>query len=286
MPSEADINSRHHLSSFLLLSLAWSCQENVAVGDKLSQAERDYLGEIGVRRCVSQSDKTFETFEETSNEKMLDLEAGKAWRYDYKKDSTVVETSYIYVWKVDPPNVYFRVRLNNAGTVSNQFWKFDTSTNIDMLRNLQEKLCAKTLTLTVGTSAMTAVIETDRTREDSDFLVETTTDYRLSSNFPVYFADLNFKRKKSFYDNDGKFKKSETYDYSLTAISDVTQPTSYTDAAIVNRSYCVPSFTTATGSDTRDNYAFPFTEKCETADLGTVDANADSSPDFDPKNEL
>jgi hypothetical protein len=268
------------------LFLALSCEEKVGMGDKLSQADRDYLAQIGSRRCISESDRTFETFEETSNEKILAFVAGKAWRYEYKKDSTVVETSYIYVWKVDPPNVYFRVRLNNAGTVSNQFWKFDTSGNVDMIRNIQEKNCAKSLKVTVGTSAMTAVVETDRTREDSDTLVETSTDFRFSSSFPVYFADLNLMRKKSFYDNDGKFKKTETYDYTLTAISDVTQPSVYTDASIVNRSYCVPRYTTATGADTRDNYAFPFEENCGTSDVGTVDANADATPDFDPANEL
>ncbi len=252
----------------------------------MTQAERDYLAQIGVRRCISASDDAFKTFEETSNEKMLDFEAGKAWKYEYKKDSTVVETSYIYVWKVDPPNVYFRVRLNNAGTVSNQFWKFDTSGNADMLRNIQEKHCAKTLTVTVGSSAMKVVIETDRTREDSDNLVENSTDYRFSSSFPVYFADLNLKRTKKYYDNDGKLKKTETYDYSLTAISDVTQPADYTDASIVNRTYCVPRYTTATGADTLDNYAFPLEENCETSDVGTVDANADATPDFAPASEL
>jgi hypothetical protein len=256
------------------------------MGDKLTQAERDYLRTRASQKCISETNNTFKSFEDASIQRLRAYDTGKAWRYDYKKDTTVVETSYVYVWRVDPPFVYFRVRLNNAGTVSNQFWKFDLDANTDMIRNLQEQSCAKTLTLSLGTTAMTALNKTSRVREDASTLAESSTDHRLSTSFPAYFAALNLKRTKKLYDNNGKLTKTEVYDYTLTGIADVDQPSSYTDSAIVNRSYCVPEFTSATGSDTRDNFVFPFESVCETNDAGTVDANGDGTPDFEPATEL
>lgn len=269
--------------SFLLLS---SCQEELQKGSELSDAELAYLRARAAAKCVSESNADFSDFEDSSNSTMLNSERTNTWKLEYKKDNTIIETSYIYVWKVSSPFVYYRIKLNESGVVKNQFLKVDTTTNDEMMRNLQEQDCAKTLDVSVGPSSMVVNIDTALATEDSTTLVKYEKDYRLVTSYPAYFSSLNRKITKKSYNNDEVLQKTEIYDYVFTNISNTTLPDTYNDASITNAEYCVVTNTTAVLPDTLDNYTFPFTLTCTTSDTNGPDGDGDSVEDFDPVTEL
>lgn len=260
-----------------------SCEETVSGGNKLSQNELDYLRQRATAECIAGSNKRFQDLAKASNDNMLNYVRENTWKYEYKKDSTVIETSHIYVWKVSPPSVYFRIRLSESGTVKNRFVKVDTSSNEDMMRNLQVQLCNKTLNVT-GTSILNVKIETPKEREDADTLVDTVSNYTVSTAYPTFFSTMNYKKTKKSYNNKEVLQKTEVFEYGLTKISNTAQPASHMDPSIPNREYCVVKYADPTPPSTLDVYQFPFPLKCETS--GPVDGNGDGTPDFDPDNEL
>lgn len=280
------INSKLVLVSLTGLMLLASCEERISQGDRLSADELTYLRERAALQCLSLSNKTYENIEKASNDNMLSFVRGNTWKYEYKIDNTIIgsKTSHIYVWKVSPPHVYFRMKLSDDGGIKNRFLKVDTLTNIDMFRNLQEKTCGKTLNAT-GSSPLNVKLEVLNQREDADTVSDTTTDYKISSLYPAYFGAINYKKTKKTYNNDDVLQKTEVFEYIFTRISDTTQPASYDDNVnIPNREFCVVKYADPTPPKTRDEYAFPFELECKTS--GTVDGNGDGTPDFDPAAEL
>jgi hypothetical protein len=189
-------------------------------------------------------------------------------------ENNVQETSYLYVWKVSPPYVYFRLKLTKAGVDSNEFVKMDTSTNSDMIRNLQKRSCAKTLEIT-GTTSLSVRILGSRDRVDNDTQTETETTYRITSDYPAFFGSLNQKRVKKTLNNSGTVTKTENFDYVISSNANTTQPDLYTDSTIKNPKFCVMKGSAPVPPETLDVYAFPFVLDCE----------ADVS-DFDPSVEL
>jgi hypothetical protein len=286
----AAINSKvsFFLILFSLLSFT-ACEEQVEKGDELSDSAREFLRRRAALKCINGSNGTVEEFYENSNEKLMDYERADSWEFKYSKGTTEVDTSHIYVWKVTSTHVYFRLRLEEGGTTTNYFLKMDTTTNMDMIRNLQRDKCNKDLTLNFSSSKMTANIESPRINEDADTESESEVDYRIESQYPAFFGALNRKKTKRFYDkdDDDTVKKTETYDYVFKRISDVTQPATFTDSTISNRRYCVvPSVVDPDGSSLR-KYAFPFVlNNCVTSDTVGPDADGDTVPDFDPSAEL
>lgn len=280
------INSKIFIVSILSLLLLYSCQEELQKGGDLSASELAYIRARAAAKCVSESNTDFSDYEDSSNSTMLNSERTNTWKLEYKKDNTVIETSYIYVWKVSSPYVYYRVKLTEAGVVKNQFLKVDTTTNNEMMRNLQEQDCAKTLDVSVGPSSMTVNIDTALATEDATTLVQYEKDYRLVTSYPAYFASLNRKITKKSYNTDEVLQKTEVYDYVFTNSSDTAQPDVYNDTSITNIEYCVISNTTAVLPDTLDNYSFPFTLTCTASDTNGPDGNSDSVEDFDAATEL
>lgn len=290
MPLVADINfNMKILNAFILLSMSLTfvaCNENIAAGDKLTAAERQFLRDRAAAKCIAASDSSYRELETASNNNMLAFERNQTWKYEYKKDSTIIETSYLYVWKVSPPHVYFRLSITEGVTTTNKFIKLDTSSNIDMFRAFQQKGCAKTLTVT-GSSSRNANIEVARSRVDTETLTESETDYRIVSTYPAYFANLNKLLTKRTLNNSEAVTKTEKYDYTISTNAAAVQPLLYTDATITNKTYCVVKFTAPLPSSSYDTYAFPFDEACTaTPDANNPDANADSVADFDPATEL
>jgi hypothetical protein len=280
------INSKLFTVSILSLLLLISCQEELQKGSDLSDSELDYIRARAAAKCVSESNTDFSDFEDSSNSVMLNSERENTWKLEYKKDNTVIETSYIYVWKVSSPFVYYRIKLTEAGVVKNQFLKVDTTTNDEMMRNLQEQDCAKTLDVAVGPSSMTVNVDSGLATEDSSTLAKYEKDYRLITSYPAYFGSLNRKITKKSYNNSEVLQKTEVFDYVFTNTSDTTLPDTYNDASIVNAEYCVVTNTTAVLPDTLDNYTFPFTLTCTTSDTAGPDGNGDTVEDFDPATEL
>jgi hypothetical protein len=280
------INSKLFSVSILSLFFLISCQEELQKGSDLSASELAYIRARAAAKCVSESNTDFSDFEDSSNSTMLGSDRNTTWMFEYKKDSTVIETSYIFVWKVSSPYVYYRIKLNESGVVKNQFLKVDTTTNNEMMRNLQEQDCAKTLDVSVGPSSMTVNIDTALATEDATTLVKYEKDYRLVTSYPAYFGSVNRKITKKSYNTDEVLQKTEVYDYVFSSSSDTTQPDNYNDASIINAEYCVVTNTTAVLPDTLDNYTFPFTLTCTTSDTNGPDGNGDSVEDFDPITEL
>lgn len=269
-------------STFLFLSLALissACEKQISKGDELTQAERDYLRQRAALKCIEQTNSDYKSFERSTNDTMLGLERNQTWKYEYKKDNVVVETSYLYVWKVSPPHVYFRLRITEEGSTTNKFYKFDTSSNIDMIRNLQKKRCDKSLDISDSSNSISVRIEEARTRIDDENLSEGEIDYRIPNTYPPFFGNLNRKKTVRTLDNDEKVTKTETFDYVFSTNASTTQPTSYTDPSIVNRKFCIPTFTNPVPPATLNVYDFPFKEQCSATG---PDANGDSIPDFDP----
>lgn len=277
------INSKLLLVPLTGLLLLASCEERVSQGDRLTGAELEYLRDRASKQCISASNKTYENIEKASNDNMLSFVRENTWKYEYKKDNTVIETSYVYVWKVTPPAVYFRMKLTDAGFTKNRFLKVDTLANIDMFRNLQEKSCNKTLSVS-GTSVLRVKTESLNQREDADTVADIINDYTISSAYPAYFGVMNLTKSKKFYNNDDVLQKTEVFENSFTRVSNTVQPAVYTDPSIINREFCVVKYSDPTPPKTRDDYVFPFDVKCETS--GTVDGNGDGTPDFDPVAEL
>ncbi len=277
------------------LSLLTSCEERLQKGESLTQAELDYLRAREAAKCISESDASFESFEETTNDRLASYSLGKTWSMVYSKDGTEVETSYLYVWRVDGSILYLRYKVMEEGTLKNKFIKIDTGDNTDMLRNLQEKYCARSFdSFGLGSSALTIVDnKNSRVFESTDNYVENDYEYKFTSSDPVYFGAINYIRTKNTFKNttDTTATKTEKYSYIVTDIgSTTTQPTSYTDSSITNRFYCGVTYSTPVSPDTRNDYAFPFTLKCSSTsanqDSATLDINGDGIVDFAPAAEL
>jgi hypothetical protein len=286
LPWAVVINSKIFILTILSLLIISSCQEELQKGSELSASELAYIRARAAAKCVAESNTDFSDYEDSSNSVMMNSERGNTWKLEYKKDNTVIDTSYIYVWKVSSPFVYYRIKLTESGVVKNQFLKVDTTTNDEMMRNLQEQDCAKTLDVAVGPSSMTVNVDTGLATEDSSTLVKYERDYRLITSYPAYFGSLNRKITKKSYNNDEELQKTEVFDYVFTNTSDTTLPDTYNDASIINAEYCVVTNTTAVLPDTLDNYTFPFSLTCSTSDTNGPDGNGDTVEDFDPATEL
>lgn len=275
----AAINSRF-TSGFILLSLLAfaGCEETVEKGKSLTEQERLYLRERAAKKCIENSDRDIEKFYKNSNNRMLDYERGDTWELKYSKGDAEVDTSYAYVWKVSPPNVYFRLRMVEGGTTTNRFLKLDTTANEEMVRNIQKNVCNKTLSSSISSSRMNINIKEARISEDSKTESKSEVDYRVESQYPAYFGVLNRKKTKRYYDkkDENKVTKTETFEYTVKRIADVNQPANYTDGTITKREYCVVKFT----ADTPLNiYAFPFALDC-------TDSDTAGPAGFDPAAEL
>ncbi len=280
------INSKILILTILSLFVVSSCQEELQKGSELSASELAYIRARAAAKCVAESNTDFSDYEDSSNSVMMNSERGNTWKLEYKKDNTLIDTSYIYVWKVTPSSIYYRIKLTESGVVKNQFLKVDTTTNDEMMRNLQEQDCAKTLDVAVGPSSMTVNVDTGLATEDSSTLVKFERDYRLITSYPAYFGSLNRKITKKSYNNDEELQKTEVFDYVFTNTSDTTLPDTYNDASIVNAEYCVVTYSPAVLPDTLDNYTFPFSLTCSASDTNGPDGNGDTVEDYDPATDL
>jgi hypothetical protein len=274
-------------SSLLIMSIV-SCETQVEKGKELTQQELEYLRARAKVKCVADTKNTFKTYYEATNDRMLDMRRNNAWKYEYKKDNTVVDTSYVFVWKVSPPNVYFRLKLTEAGILTNYFFKVTTDNNMDAVLYIQDQICEKKIDLNYNTSTLNLNIDLARTTEDADTESETDNDYRFTTGFPVFFSSYNKKRVKRIYDKGSStVKTTETYDYTLTQVSDVSQPAAYNDGTIVNRKYCMMKSVPPVPPATLDVFALPIdVSNCTTSDSAGPDSNGDGVEDFNPATEL
>lgn len=267
-------------SSLFLLSallLTSACEKTIQAGGDLTDEERRWLAERAAEKCTNDSARSIEDFQEISAESIMDLDRDKAWKYEYKKESSVLETYSISVWNVVPPNIYIRLNIVEGGTTYNKFIKISTTANSDMIKTLQTKKCNKSMTVSMSTTTATGTIEDARIAGDEeDTFIDVKTVYNFKSALPAYFGFLDRVITKKTVDDNDVVKKTDTYTYVITDNDSAPDQTDlYTSYS--NRRYCMVEFT---GTNT---YAFPYTLNCTAVgDETGVDINADGTKDFVP----
>lgn len=286
-PQGAVINSKKFLVLGLFIGLLTSCQESLQRGDSLSDAERQFLRERAAAKCIAASDSDYNELNGNSISSMLNYARGTTWKLEHRQGSTLLSTSFLYVWKVAAPNVYILQKDATTDPVTFRFIKLNTTANTDMFDNIQKKICDKTFEGSVNSSSVTPVIKVARAREDAETLTETDTTYYFASNFPAYFGSVERTRVKRTFDNDGKAKETITNEYKIVEpATTTTLESTYNSVNYPNREYCVVEFTPAVLPATLNVYAFPFDLNCTTSDTNGPDADGDAVEDFDPITEL
>ena len=260
------------LSGLLLIS---ACNETIQAGKDLSAAERAYLAGLARTKCVNDTQADIDDFKADSASNMLNMDRDQSWKY---KDSSSTQDYSISVWKVSAPNIYLRLNIVEDGETKNKFIKITTAANNDMLTLLQTKKCDKLLTLSLDASSAKATVEDAKIPGDvEDTETQLTTVYNFKSAFPAYFGSLDRVKTKKTYNSKGTVTKTDTFTFSITAISNPADQndvhTSYS-----NRFYCMVKYT---GTNT---YDFPFALKCTDSvnDETGVDVNVDGTKDFVP----
>jgi hypothetical protein len=257
-----------HLSLLLAACfLLSSCEEKVAAGDKLTPDERDYLRGLATAKCNEESAADFDDFKALSNDKIEDFTRDMSWKYELKKNGSAdaTETNSISVWKVVPPNIYFRINIMEGTTRYNKFLKLSTTTNSEMIAALLSKKCAKALTMTHSSSSATATIIDKRiTAEEANTFYDITTAYRFNYNFPAYFGVLDNTKTQKTVNAKDVVTKTDTFVYSITAVaSPAVQNNLYVYYS--NRKYCVVKFT----AGSPNIYAYPYLLDCTEVDATT-----------------
>lgn len=275
-----------HKSLLLLLPILFSvvsCEEKVAIGDKLSESEREYLRARASKKCLEESESTYKNIVNTTLSNLRNAQRGQTYKLEYLKDNTVLDTFQVYVWKVTASDVFYRIKMIEGTNLVNKFIKISLSHNTDMIRGLQSKNCDKKLNVSGSSTLSVTPPEAPRILTDTDEWSRYSNTYSFNPIFPVYMGMLNKVQKQEISTTQtGAFTKTISYEYRLsTTVTTTTLPTAYNDASIVNPQYCMPKFTAGTPT----TYSFPFDIKCEQTDVA-VDANGDGTPDFAPYAEL
>lgn len=258
----------------MLLSV--SCkEETIRAFNELTPGEQEAIRQRRELKCLEDSKRDYEDFAALSNEKMVDMLRHQSWKYEYKKDNTVIETSYISVWNVTGSVAYFLLTLTEGGSTTNRFLKINTTTNSELIADLRVKKCAKTLTVSDGTTSASAKIEEAQGSDDSETYYKPIVTYTFDFNLPGYFGVRKLKREKKIYkESDDTLSKTEVYEYVMTGR---TSPPnlSYPYTNYANRSYC----TIKSNGGTPNTFNFPYELDCKT------DSTIDPAQ-FDPATEL
>lgn len=273
------------LMSALLLSV--SCETVKEAGNTLTDDERAYLAQQALIKCRADTDKTIEDFQADSAAAIMDFERDNAWKYEYKKDSTVVDTTSVSVWKVSSPNLYLRLNITEDGTTYNKFIKIRVDDNSQMLKTLQTMKCetittVKSRTVSFGSTTATTTIEDLRINGDeADTFVDASTVYHFNTSLPAYYGFLDRVKTKKTLDEDGKVTKTETFTYAVTKN---TNPSAQNDdfTTYSNKKYCMVTIKTVASPNVFD---FPYALTCVDDPAVGVDIDGGGA-DFVPNTEL
>lgn len=231
--------------------------------NELTQAERDAINSARYTKCMGESARNYEDFTETSNQKLVDLDRDQSWKYEYKRDDTVIiPNDSVSVWKVNGTTVYFRLKVSEGAVTKNKFLKLTTTTNTEMIADLKEQKCIKRSEIVVTDTASSATAKTKEQtgNDDADTNYTINSTYSLDFNHPAFFSKYRVSQVKKTYNNDtDALTKTENHTYSLTVISNpAAQNDDYTTYS--EREYCAVVPTT-TGPNT---YNVPFVIDCKT----------------------
>lgn len=281
--------------SFLLLAgliFLASCEEQEAVGGKMSDAERQAVTQATQDRCFADSDKTWNDFVAYSNQEMMSMLREEAWKYEMKKDSTATSDAAdkLIVWKVVPAtnSAYFVLKQSVNGVLKYKFYKVTTSINSEMYKDLQLKKCTKVTNVKVTSSASSATltrdydatINSDNTKTDRELV------YNYKSLMPALFGYIANKSVIKTLNSKDVVTATQTYTATLTEIAKVDIPeTLPTDG---DNTFCIIKFNAAPGSGdanlNRVTYNVPYTEEC--TDNASTTLTAGNGVTFLPATEL
>ena len=273
----------------LFLSIIAACEKVVEKGSSLTPAELEYLRAKSRNKCLNESNKDYEEFIADSSSELMQYTRDEAWKYEFTKDGTVINTKNIVVWKVDDvlSAVYFLVRVvTDSGTTLSKFYKVTPTINSEMFRDVQYKKCNQEpeLTFTFSTSSISVSRDNPTEREDAETQTDTLLTYNYKSNLPALFGFLANKRTVKTLNNDGDVTVTNTWDSVITEIAKLpAQSTNLADYS--NKRFCVLIYTPA-AAGVPATYSNPYSENC-VEDINTaLDANGDAVPDFTPATEL
>jgi hypothetical protein len=273
---------------FVLLTLI-SCREEEGIWDKLTPAEQAALLARSQTKCLANAATDILDITDTSNTEMLNLARLDTWKLEYKKDSALIETSNVYVWKVDGSTVYFLFSLIEGGSTSNKFVKMTNVTNSELFEDLRQKKCTSGLELSVSRTLLSAVIEEGEVTIDADTYYKFKATHSFHDELPAFFGFFNKKREKSIYNtSNDTVKSSEKYEYIITRITDVTSlSTDFTNnSTYPNKTYCVADYTAGTPNVYPLANALNYALECSLDVNVGPDPDGDTIPNFAPATEL
>lgn len=284
---------------FLLsLFLAVSCGDVEEIGNKLSDAEIEFLRQRASAKCLTETNGDYSDFIRSAQSALNDFDRDEdQWEF---KDGT--KTHDIYVWKQTASAVYFRIVIKQSeGNDKHIYVKWTKDMTSDLMKSVQEDECAKKL-YTASSSSSTVTLrkdDKDFTRKDDDEQFKNFRTFTYSSNFPAFFGLLIYKIEKRFFDNDDdSIGTPETTTYTITPVtSPAEQPsTDYKDPVdYPTRFYCL--VTSADATSTYRRYTSTFTDlitvgtsganlTCNNLDTGTVTVGVTDPETFSPATEL
>ncbi len=267
--------------------LVTACNQEIPIGNTLSAAEIAYLRDQARLKCLAESDRLYTGFENQINDNIDGYPQGKTWKFEYKKDGQVLKTSNWFLWRKNRPDYYFRFSTtDDSGNPVTKYYKFEASSNEDMLEKVQELKCDKTIQPSESDTNISFTMKKGRTAETSTTKYELDTTYNFDRTLPAFFGSLNKKITKRIYNNDGTLTSTENYEYVYSTNGTAVQTRPYSsDGLYPNRKYCMAKFTPGSPN----SYDFPFDEReiCASGnDITGPDANGDATPDFNPAADL
>ncbi|MGE3609279.1 MAG: hypothetical protein AB7I27_06800 [Bacteriovoracaceae bacterium] len=250
-----------------LILLASACEERENAFDSLSSAERDNVARKYSAQCISETNSDFNSFESDSNDNVYGTWTREdSWKFEKTQDgaTSAAETHTISVWKNDGTDLYLIVKIVPGLTY--KFIKIPKTTNSEMIDDLQTSYCAKTLDYNPSASGGTINKETTGTADSNGEYTNNIDVLTISSSYPVYFGALSGSSTQKVLDEDDDSTVSSVkYNYTISALADVSLSSDYT-------TYSSTNFCEVTSSGASPNtFTIPYTLTCVAAVPGTWD---------------
>lgn len=253
-------------SALLLLLLVLACGKTVNKFEELSEAERDYLRQLGQQKCLADTTSLFKSYKGESVVQFRDLERGSYYLQEVKAGSAVLRSSKIQVWKVTGTAIYFIYTSTTAedSTPSYQFVKLTPENNADMIDFLQLQRCTfkKDVRASANSSSMNYTVESSVNIEN-DRKTVTTKSHTFAFRQLALLGGYVYTQKV----------QTLTRKDEATDVADVNTSGTLTVQNTIDLAY--PVYTGYTGAQfciVNPTYTIPFTLTCSPGGL----------PEFNP----
>jgi hypothetical protein len=277
---------------FIVLTAA--CRKEVSGWDKLSPEEQDYLRTRSRTTCLSSASANFNKFKELSDNNFNSFAESKTWKIETKQKEeateTLIDTSYLSVWKKDTNALYFVWTNNKTSPASVKFIKVTDAQNEEMITDLLWKKCAlrDTYVITDYPSKLDVTLVGQKTNQTASSYDLVGYDYVLNYEILPLLGSFQEKKVVKSYKSDGTLTKTVSYTVTFSTTSDAILKESYTEYA--NSQFCMNESDTPTLPNTEREYRFPFNSttslKCVNEASTSIDADGNGTADFRPSIEL